>query len=61
MGHHHRISGGYLIRYAREAAWKEDHRRDSTGQQVRTVVGLVTRNGPSVDFCGSWQRSRRAA
>ncbi len=33
-GHHHRISGAYLVRYAREAAWKEeDHRRDSNGQQ----------------------------
>jgi transposase-like protein len=60
-GHHPRISGGYLIRYAREAAWKEDHRRDSNGQQVRAVIVLVTCNGLSVDFCGYWQRSRRAA
>jgi len=58
MGHHHRISGVYLVRYAREASWKEDHRRDSNGLQVRTVLVLVTRNGPSVDFCGYWQRSR---
>jgi hypothetical protein len=57
-GHYHRISGSYLIRYAREASWKEDHRRDSNGLQVRTVIVLVTRNGPSVDFCGYWQRSR---
>ena len=60
-GHHHRISGGYLIRYAREASWKEDHRRDSNGVQLRTVIVLVTRSGPSVDFCGCWQRSRLAA
>jgi hypothetical protein len=33
MGHHHRISGVYLVRYAREASWKEDHRRDSNGLQ----------------------------
>ena len=61
MGHHHRISGVYLVRYAREASWKEDHRRDSNGVQLRTVIVLVTRSGPSVDFCGYWQRSRPAA
>jgi transposase-like protein len=61
IGHHHHISGVYLVRYAKEAAWREDHRRDSTGLQLRVVVGLVTRNGPSVDFCGYWQRHRRAA
>jgi transposase-like protein len=60
IGHHHRISGAYLIRYAREAAWKEDHRRDSNGLQVRTVILLVSRSGPSVDFCGYWQRHRSA-
>jgi transposase-like protein len=54
-GHYHRIAGVYLIRYAREAAWKQDHRRDSNGQQVHTLLLLVTRNGPSVDFCGYWQ------
>lgn len=61
IGHHHHISGAYLARYAREAAFREDHRRASNGAQFRAVVGLVTTNGPSVDFCGYWQRSRRAA
>ena len=61
MGHHHRISGLYLIKYARAASWKEDHRRDSNGLQLRTVLVLVTRTGPSVDFRGYWQRSRQAA
>ena len=61
FGHHHHISGVYLERYAKEAAFREDHRRDSNGEQFRIVVGLVTRNKPSVDFCGYWQRSRRAA
>ena len=61
MGHHHRISGVYLVRYAREASWTEDHRRDSNGLQVRAVIVLVTRTGPSVDFCGYGQRSRQAA
>ena len=61
IGHHHHISGTYLVRYAKEAAWREDHRRDSNGGQLRIVASLVTRNGPSVDFCGYWQRSKRAA
>src|SRR6188508_1422335 len=61
MGHHHRISGVYLVRYAREASWKEDHRRDSNGLQLRAVIVLVSRTGPSVDFGGYWQRSRQAA
>lgn len=61
IGHHHHISGDYLIRYAKEAAFREDHRRDSNGMQFRNVVALVTKNRPSVDFCGYWQRSRSAA
>jgi hypothetical protein len=24
VGHHHHISGPYLVRYAQEAAWRED-------------------------------------
>ena len=50
-----------FLAWTMEAAWKEDHRRDSNGVQFRTVVVLVTRNGPSVDFCGYWQRRRPAA
>ncbi len=61
IGHHHHISGIYLHRYAQEAAFREDHRRTSNGEQFDTVVRLVTTNRPSVDFCGYWQRSRWAA
>ena len=28
-GHHHHIAGPYLLRYAQEASWREDHRRVS--------------------------------
>lgn len=52
VGHHHRISGIYLVRSARKVSWKEDHRRTSNGLQLHTVIVLVTRTGPSVDFCG---------
>ena len=27
MGHHHHVSGPYLLRYAQEMAWREDARR----------------------------------
>lgn len=59
LGHHHHISGEYLIRYAQEAAWREDHRRTSNGEQVERVAGLALGRKPSVDFCGYWQRHAR--
>jgi hypothetical protein len=57
-GHYHHISGVYLSRYVREAAWKEDHRRTSNGEPVRRIVALVAASRPSIDFCGYWQRHR---
>ena len=57
IGHHHHVAGPYLIRFAQEAAWREDHKRDPNGFQVDRLVGLAMRNEPSVDFCGYWQRS----
>ena len=60
IGHHHHIAGAYLARYAREAAWRDDHRRLSTGAQFHSVVSLVAKNKPSVDFCGYWQRHKAA-
>jgi len=56
-GHHHHISGPYLLRYAQESAFREDRRRDSNGEQVRATVRLALTAKPSVDFCGYWQRS----
>ena len=49
--------GAYLDRYARETAFREDHRRAANGEQF-TVVGR--QEPPSVDFCGYWQRARAA-
>jgi transposase-like protein len=57
LGHHHHIAGPYLVRYAQEAAWREDLRRVSNGAQVHGVAGLAMRCPPSVDFCGYWQRA----
>jgi transposase-like protein len=56
IGHHHHISGPYLLRYAQESAWREDHRRTDNGRQVEMVSGLAMACRPSVDWSGYWQR-----
>ena len=56
IGHHHHVAGPYLLRFAQEAAFREDHRRDPNGAQVDRVVRLAMRNKPSIDFAGYWQR-----
>jgi transposase-like protein len=60
IGHHHHISGPYLVRYAQEAAFREDARRVANGEQVARVAELAMANKPSVDFCGYWQRHKAA-
>jgi hypothetical protein len=60
IGHHHHIAGTYLVRYAQESAWREDHRRVANGQQVKTVAGLAMMAPTSVDWCGYWQRAKLA-
>ena len=59
IGHHHHIAGAYLVRYAQEAAWREDHRRVADGAQVQGVMWLAMACRPSVDWCGYWQRGQR--
>jgi hypothetical protein len=61
IGHHHHVAGPYLVRYAQEAAWREDNRRVSNGEQVQHTVGLALASKPSVDFCGYWQRHKAPA
>jgi transposase-like protein len=56
IGHHHHVAGPYLIRFAQEAAWREDHRRVANGAQTDRIVSLAMRHRPSVDFAGYWQR-----
>jgi transposase-like protein len=57
IGHHHHIAGTYLIRYAQESAWREDHRRMDNGRQVQGVMRLAMAAPVSVDWCGYWQRA----
>ncbi len=56
IGHHHHIAGQYLLRYAQEASWREDNRRQSNGDQVQRVAGLALKSGKSKEFTGYWQR-----
>ena len=58
IGHHHHVAGPYLIRYAQEASWREDHRRVSNGHRVQNVMALAMASRPSVDWCGYWQRAQ---
>jgi transposase-like protein len=55
-GHHHHIAGAYLLRYAQEASWREDHRRMSNGEQFQAVAGLAMKKKTSPDFVVYWQR-----
>jgi transposase-like protein len=59
LGQHHHISGKYLISYAREMAWKEDHRRVDNGAQHTAVTGAALAHPVSRQWCGYWQRSAR--
>lgn len=56
IGHYHHVSGPYLLRYAQEAAFREDNRRVSNGDQVKRVGTLALGRGASPDFTGYWQR-----
>ena len=56
IGHHHHVAGPYLLRFAQEAAWREDHKRVSNGAQVDRIVALAMNSAKSAEFCGYWQR-----
>ena len=60
IGHHHHIAGTYLLRYAQESSWREDHRRISNGDQVTRLAGLAMSKRVSPDFTGYWQRHQVA-
>ena len=57
---HGHISGPYLLRYAQEAAFREDQRHRSNGELVKSVVASAMSAMQSIDFSGYWQRRRQA-
>src|SRR6185312_3099253 len=52
IGHNHHLAGPYLTRYAQEATWREDNRREANGDHVNRVAKLALDSKPSVDFSG---------
>ncbi len=56
IGHYHSVAGQYLLRYAQESSWREDHRRMSNGEQASRVAALAMSKKTSPDFTGYWQR-----
>jgi len=56
IGHLHHIARPYLLRFAQEAAFRENHRRDPNGSQVDRVVTLAMKAKPSREFAGYCQR-----
>lgn len=56
VGTHHHISGAYLHSYAGEAAWREDHRRQSNGEQFNKIVAAAMSHPVSRQWKGYWQR-----
>lgn len=57
IGTHHHIAGPYLRQYAGEAAWREDHRRVSNGEQAAMVFRAALDANVSRNWKGYWQRS----
>lgn len=58
VGTHHHVSGRYLHFYAREAAWREDHRRVSNGEQYTLLARAALAHEVSENWTGYWQRSQ---
>jgi hypothetical protein len=63
LGHHHHIAGPYLGRYAQEAAWREDLRLVSNGEQAHGVIGRAIAGRPwiSVVAGNELRRAKSAA
>ena len=57
IGTHHHIAGPYLNSYASEAAWREDHRRQSNGGQAMRVARSAMVSRVSRQWKGYWQRA----
>jgi transposase-like protein len=56
-GQHHHISGRYLVAYAGEMAWREDHRRVTNGEQFHRVIAASMAHPVSRVWKGYWQRA----
>ena len=57
IGTHHHISGPYLNAYAREMAWREDHRREPNGKLYVMATAAALAHPVSERWAGYWQRN----
>lgn len=55
VGTHHHIAGPYLARYANDAAWRENNRREDDRSRVELALGCALRAPQSRSFGGYWQ------
>lgn len=58
VGTHHHIAGAYLLAYAADCSWREDHRRTKGDEKVPLMLGQVLKCGVSPVWKGYWQRRR---
>ena len=56
-GQHHGVSPKYLHQYSAHAAWLEDHRRRSNGDNANAVVSNAMAHPVSRIWAGYWQRA----
>ncbi len=55
-GQHHHVSPQYLHQYANHAAWLEDNRRNSNGENAFQIVASAMGAPVSRNWKGYWQR-----
>lgn len=55
-GQHHHVSPQYLYQYANHAAWCEDNRRNSNGENAMTLIEHAMAMPVSRTWKGYWQR-----
>ncbi|UJQ93037.1 IS1595 family transposase [Mariluticola halotolerans] len=56
-GQHHGVSPKYLHQYSAHAAWLEDHRRRSNGENAFATVANAMAHPVSRNWKGYWQRN----
>jgi hypothetical protein len=56
-GQHRHVSPQYLHQYANQAAWLEDHRRETNGALASRALGLAMAHPVSRNWKGYWQRA----
>jgi len=59
-GQLHKMDNLYMDRYANEAAYRENTRRESNGDIFKDIVNRCATSKPSRDFSGYWQGNNRA-